>query len=203
MTVIDRSWKAFLARTVVAAAIVGAFVAGAVVVGVKLAGADPSGPPTRSAFTFAGVLRHADGGVTTTATMLTFVFHRAGQPDCTPPAVMATPNASGAFSVLVPIDSAPCTGTFFNGADVTYDVLQGTESLTPDGGVPITPVPYARFADQAGVNNDCPPEYEVDRVELTRDRRVCRKRLRDGVYDEVVGVGYGASSFWINVPIRG
>ena len=137
-----------MARATVLSTMLGVVVFGAV----KLAVADPGGPPTRNAFTFAGVLRNADGGVTTTTTPLRFIFHRAGQPDCTPPVVMATPNASGAFSVLVPIDSPSCTGTFFNGADITYDVLQGTEPLTPDGGVAVTPVPYARFSDQAGFN---------------------------------------------------
>ncbi len=68
--------------------------------------------------------------------------------ECAQHAHVERAGTSGAFSVLVPIDS--CTSTFFNGADVSYDVMQGTETLTPDGGVAVTPVPYARFADQAG-----------------------------------------------------
>ncbi len=89
------AWRLFLTRAAAGGAIIGVFVTAAVFVGVKLAGADPGGPPIRNALTFAGVLRNADGGVTTTATALTFIFHRIGIPDCTPPAVMVTPSTSG------------------------------------------------------------------------------------------------------------
>ena len=49
-------WRSLIARTIVVGAIVSVFVGGAVFVGVKLAVADPGGPITPNALTFAGVL---------------------------------------------------------------------------------------------------------------------------------------------------
>lgn len=143
-------WRLLLARTAAVGAIVGVFVASAVFVGMKLAGADPTGPPTRGDFTFAGVLHNADGGVTTEPVTLTFVFHRMGFSDCTAyptTPTTVTPNASGAFSVLVPIRM--CGPGFFDGTDITYDVFRAGEVPPIVSGVPMTPVPYARFSDQA------------------------------------------------------
>lgn len=193
-------WRSLLARSTAAGAILSVFVAGAAFIGVKLAGADPGGPPTRHAFTFAGVLSNPDGGPTTSATMLRFVFRRMGAPDCTPTPVRAEPNSHGAFSVPVPIDG--CGTTFFNGTDVSYDVFVVGEDAAVASNVAITPVPYARFADQAGVNNDCPVGYErvfadgFPSGDMT-PRRLCRRPVQGGAED-VVRVGMGAGAFWID-----
>lgn len=140
-------WRSLLARSVAVGAIVSIFVGGAVFVGVKFAVADPGGPPTRNAFTYAGVLRNLDGGPTTSTTSLTFIFHRMGLPDCRRSDVTVTPGATGAFSVSVPIDG--CPSTFFNGADVSYNVFVSGEDAAVVSDAAVTPVPYARFADQA------------------------------------------------------
>lgn len=161
-------WKAFLARVVVAGAIMGVFVAGAVVVGVSLAVADPAGPPTRNAFTYAGVLSNPDGGPTTSPTMLRFVFRRTGMPDCTPTPVRAEPNSRGAFSVPVAIDG--CGSAFFNGTDVNYDVFVVGEDAALASNVAVTPVPYARFADQVG------PEAHDSGTFTTANRDIVLRR---------------------------
>lgn len=168
---------------------VGAFV------GVRLAKADPSGPPTTPSFTFAGVLRNPDGGPGA-ATMLTFTFRRNGFPPCTPAAISVTPNGSGAFTVPVPIIG--CPSTFFDGTDVTYEIRQAGESTPIASDVAITPVPYARFADQVGFDNDCPAGYAKSDDAADTVFIVCRRPLASGRFDEVVKVGRGASSFWID-----
>lgn len=139
------------ARTTAVSTTVGVFIAIAVFVGMKLASADPGGPPTRNALTFAGVLRDADGGLARSGdTTLSFVFAREdGSMRCAS-TVLARVQANGAFSVPVPLSSCPLN--FFDGRDVQYDIKLGdaTTGEVIASNVPITPVPYARFADLAG-----------------------------------------------------
>lgn len=137
-------WRSFLARLGVGG-IVGTL---AVFVGVRFATADPSGPPTRSAMTFSGVLRTTSGVNANGPVMLTFAFQK-GTPvtaTCTPPPVTAN-CADGAFTAPVPIDTCP-TG-FFDGTDITYTVSDGASPPLTPAPVHITPVPYARFSDRA------------------------------------------------------
>lgn len=202
------SWKTFVARSALAATMIGV----AVFAGVRLASAGPGAPggPTTDSMTFAGVLRERAG----MSTQLTFVFRKTGAGGaatevCRSTTGMFTPAASGgAFSVLVSIDpsSTNCPRGLFDGADVWYDILlaEGDAGTTiTDSPVPITPVPYARFADQAGVNNDCPAGYSVRPPDTTfrNEMRLCvRPVVIAGVTynDEVVRVGRGSSAFWID-----
>lgn len=185
-------WRTFVARLGMG----GIVLTLAVFAGVRLATADPGGPASPDALTFAGVLRTPSGAPFVGMTALTFVFRKVGDGGV-PIEVCRTTTDSfpvsdgGAFSVRVPMDPMRCPRSLFDGASVVYDVLQGTESLTPDGGVAVTPVPYARFADQAGVNSDCPAGYS--RVEAAGVPWLC---VRGN--DQVVRVGRGASAFWID-----
>lgn len=182
-------WKTFLARACAASGLFGV----AMFAAIRLATADPGGP-TRPELTYAGVLRDVDGGLPTTArtTTLTFMFAKSGVPLCTvsvPGVVIAV---GGAFTANVPI--ASCGSGYFDGSDVTYEVAQDGEVLTPDGGVRITPVPYARFADQVGVNNDCPAGYAIaNDTALPVGATLCRRGV-----DQIVKVGQGATAFWID-----
>lgn len=77
-------------------------------------------------------------------------------------------------------------------------------------GVPVTPVPYARFADQAGVNNDCPAGYgrvtdtaDPSYAGISENMRLCVRGPRpsagaEDTRDQVVRVGSGASAFWMD-----
>ena len=194
-------WRTFRARVAVA----GVALTAAVFVGVRLAAADPGGPATPDALTFAGVLRTAAGAPFVGTTTFTFVFHKGGATAsaCSPdPSVMVSipASANGAFTVPVPMDPARCPRSLFDGTTVTYDVLQMGESAPLVSGVSVTPVPYARFADQVGVNNDCPVGYDSDRSALPVI--LCRKCAGPGrfehCFDDVVRVGNGASAFWID-----
>lgn len=197
-------WRDLIARTAVVGAIVSVFVGGAVFVGVKLAVADPGGP-TRSELTFAGVLRDVDGGVLSTpmSTSFTFLF-RSGARSCRSLTDRVSVPSGGAFSVGVPIDTALCPRGFFDGSDVTYEVFQGdtvdlSARLASD--VRVTPVPFARFADQAGVNNDCPMGYDRGILSTDDPGIVCVRNVTLGsriVRDEVVKVGVGAAAFWVD-----
>lgn len=186
-------WRAFLARATVASGLLGI----AMFVALRLAAASPGGP-TRHELTYAGVLRNADGGVPGAARMtaLTFTFSKTGAAPCVVEVPRVEVAAGGAFTAPVSLASCP---NYFDGSDVTYTVAEGGTVLT-DGGVPITPVPYARFADQVGVNNACPAGYDYDSsaVGITLCRK-CRGPGRfENCYDDVVRVGTGASSFWID-----
>lgn len=175
-------------------------VLGGVVFGaVKLAVADPGGPSSPDALTFAGVLRERMG---TTGNTLTFLFRRSGGTTsiCTSTTRPFSVDSGGAFSVQVPLDGCPNSRTLFDGDTVVYDVRIG--SATGDliaSDVAITAVPYARFADQAGVNNDCPAGFGLDRS--ASPGTVCVRSLRLGgveLRDEVVKVGRGATAFWMD-----
>lgn len=202
------SWKTFVARSALAATMMGV----AVFAGVRLASAGPGAPggPTTDSMTFAGVLRERAG----MSTQLTFVFRKTGAGGvatevCRSTTGMFTPAASGgAFSVLVSIDPSTtnCPRGLFDGADVWYDIVLGgadAGATLTDSPVPITPVPYARFADQSGVNNDCPAGYTRDTIDtsFSNDMRLCKRTVSLGtrtVTDEVVRVGTGASAYWVD-----
>ncbi len=194
MSIFDGNWKTFLARATVLSTMLGVVVFGAV----KLAVADPGGPTTPQ-LTFAGVLRDPSGELPRVArsATLTFTFTKPGAAPCSVDVRDVPIAAGGAFTAGVSIASCP---TYFDGSNVTYTVAEGGAMLTPDGGVAITPVPYARSADQVGVNNDCPAGYQRATDPAFADpMRLCQRKLVDGtVYDEVVRVGTGASAFWID-----
>ncbi len=186
-------WRSFIARTGTAAGLFGL----ALFAAIRLAGADPGGPTT-SHFTYAGVLRNTDGGLPTVArtTTLSFTFTNTQRsttcgPVTTPTVTIA---AGGAFTADVPL--GPCA-SFFDGSDITYAIAEGATTLTPDGGAPITPVPYARFADQAGNNNACPAGFSLDTTASTASVTVCFRTIAGG-RDEVVKVGRGATAFWVD-----
>ncbi len=187
MSTATMPWRTFLARSAIGAAMVGA----AVFAGVRLATADPGGP-TRDTLTFAGVLRER---ASTTGNTLTFVFRKGttGAPACTATTLPFAIDANGAFSVAVPLGGCPDPRGLFDGDSVVYDVRIGSATgdlLVSD--VAVTPVPYARFADQVGANNDCPAGYTRD-MALGGELRLCRRGN-----DEVVRVGRGAGAFWID-----
>jgi formylglycine-generating enzyme required for sulfatase activity len=192
-------WRTFLARTAIASVMGGAALALAVFVGVRLASADPGGP-TRDGLTYAGVLRSPPA----TPTALVFEFnHRTRGAVCTITTAPVTFDATGAFSVEVSLASCPNRGRdFFDGDAVTYSVRLGsTSGETVATGVNVTPVPYARFADQAGVNNTCPVGYALDAAASSGRFTVCVRPVTLGavtVRDEVVRVGSGASAFWVD-----
>lgn len=192
-------WRAFLARASAASGLFGL----AMFAAIRLATADPGGP-TRDELTFAGTLRNADGSPSTDTTPLRFVFRRgaATAPACdvtTDPLTLRV----GAFTVPVPIGRCPQPRSLFDGEAVTYEVFQGTSLLT-ERPVNVTPVPYARFADQAGVDNDCPAGYQrvvtssADGFSEDRVRRLCILGPTSNPTDEVVRVGSGATAFWID-----
>jgi formylglycine-generating enzyme required for sulfatase activity len=177
-----------IVRVLAIAALVGASALLGVVVGVRIVKADPAGPPTRQELTYSGVL----SGVTVASTRtLTFTFAKMDA-EC-PVTVTANVSATGAFSVNVP--TRGCPQDFFNGADVSYSVSEGATTHTPAGGVAITPVPYARFADQVSVNNQCPVGFAKDTS--VDDTIVCYRTIAGG-RDEVVRVGNGSTAFWID-----
>lgn len=186
-------WRSFIARTGIAAGLFGL----ALFAAIRLAGADPGGPTT-SHFTYAGVLRNTDGTLPTAprTTTLSFTFTNTQRsttcgPVSTPPITIA---AGGAFTADVPL--GPCA-SFFDGSEITYAIAEAGTTLTPDGGASITPVPYARFADQSGVNNACPADFTLDTAASTAVMTVCFRTLAGG-RDEVVKVGRGATAFWID-----
>ncbi len=186
-------WRSVIARTGVAAGLFGL----ALFAAIRLAGADPGGPTT-SHFTYAGVLRNTDGTLPTAprTTTLSFTFTNTQRsttcgPVTTPPITIA---AGGAFTADVPL--GPCA-SFFDGSEITYAIAEAGTTLTPDGGASITPVPYARFADQSGVNNACPADFTLDSAVSTASMTVCFRTLAGG-RDEVVKVGRGATAFWID-----
>lgn len=188
-----------MARATVLSAMLGVVVFGAV----KLAVADPGGPVTPDELTYAGVVLNAAGTAPVTGPVeLSFTMRRSDGAACGPVSSRTTASSTGAFTAR--IGTTGCSRSFFNGATIHYEVslvAPASEAgpLTPDGGVPITPVPYARFADQAGVNNDCPAGFGLDRS--AGPGMVCVRSLQQGsveLRDEVVKVGRGATAFWID-----
>lgn len=150
-----------------------------------------AGGPTRGALSFAGTLR-LGGGVPGTTT-LTFDFKKNGSRLCSP-AVPVTPDSSGAFQAEIPITS--CPSNLFDGSDVVVDVSAGGTVIVANQ--PINPVPYAKFADQAGQmgDPDCPLGWTKDPAPPNPQNPLsvlCRRGP-----DQVVKVGTGPSAFWID-----
>jgi formylglycine-generating enzyme required for sulfatase activity len=188
------SWSAFIARALV----LGAVVFGAVRLAMARDGV--AGGPSRSFLTVSGTLT---GAGVPASPIATFRFSHTvdggvGDGVLCAPSVPITDRdtATGAFSVEVPLDQAgrECPRSLFDGSDAFVEVSIGSTVVVPRR--PINPVPYARFADQAGVNNDCPAGYA--RI-IESDAGVSPGVLRcsRGV-DEVVKVGVRGSAFWID-----
>lgn len=177
------SWSGYLARVLV----LGCVIFGAV--RLAIAGAGVSGGAARTSVTISGVLTGVNG-----TPMATFHFRHGATEVCAPSvAISGLDPVTHAFSVEVPIDACP---SLFDGSDVAVSVdINGTANVV--SAATVNPVPYAHYASQVGTP-DCPVGYQVDSANLARERRICRKRLRDGVYDEVVGVGWENSTFWID-----
>lgn len=198
-----------LIRIVAIAGVTSAILGAGVFLGVRLALAVPgvAGGPTTNSLTFSGVLRGPGGGTFSGSTAtLTFVFRKPGAGGvlsdvCRSPASTVAVSGTGAFTTSVSLEN--CPSTMFDGNDVAYSILQtadgGVETIAVD--VAITPVPYARFADQAGVNNDCPAGYARDHDALPATITVCYRDITVAartIHDQVVKVGTGATAFWID-----
>ncbi|HEX2572492.1 MAG TPA: SUMF1/EgtB/PvdO family nonheme iron enzyme [Polyangia bacterium] len=150
-----------------------------------------AGGPTRSALSFAGTLRLGSGPAGPVT--LTFGFKKNGSTVCSP-AVSVTPDSSGAFQAEIPI--ASCPSNLFDGSDVVVDVSAGGTMIAANQ--PINPVPYAKYADQAGQigDPDCPLGWTKDPTPpnpLNALSVLCRRGP-----EEIVKVGTGPSSFWID-----
>jgi formylglycine-generating enzyme required for sulfatase activity len=178
MTTFDRR---FVARSLALTAMVSA----GVLATMRFADAIPGGR-TRDSLSFSGTLQGRPS-----PQMLSFVFKKAGTTVCSPPAVSVTLGTGGQFTAEIPIDA--CPATLFDGGDVVFDISVGSTLVVHDR--PVTPVPYARYADRVGTP-DCPTGYEQNPA-LT-GVVVCRRALAGGAYEEVVRVGSGASAFWID-----
>ncbi|MFN7132401.1 MAG: formylglycine-generating enzyme family protein [Myxococcales bacterium] len=143
------------------------------------------GGASRPNLSFAGTLRK-DGAPLTGAQTVTFSFKKGGGTLCSPKLDNVLPDAAGFFQVDIPL--ASCPSTLFDGGDVVFDVQVGNSTIATNQRV--NPVPYAKYADQVGVS-ECPlgwaPDASVTSFVL------CRKGL-----DEMVRVGTGGSTFWID-----
>lgn len=155
---------------------------------------------TRPTLTFAGTLTQ-NGSGSSPATMM-FQFKKGGAVLCTPQ-VPVSPTADGAFQAQVPIDA--CPGDLFDGQDVLVDVSVDGVRVASDQ--PVSPVPYAKYADRAGTSErasladalaapDCPIGY-AKAAGLPNPSNPLSVLCRQGV-DEVVKVGLGPSAFWID-----
>lgn len=158
----------------------------------------------RSSFTVAGSLT-LPAGATRPPTMR-FVFHKTGAADCSVDTRADMPPTGDQFTAQIDYDA--CGRTFFDGSDVTADVLVNGAIVV--SGQAVNPVPYAHFASTAGVARhyetpDCPVGYDrqIDALfPRESDRRLCQRSRISGstrvVFDEVVRVGSGASAFWVD-----
>lgn len=167
-----------------------ASIGAAALTNVLMARATPGGA-TKQKLSFAGTLRQNGQPLSGT---LTFTFTKGGSPVPCVPAAMATaaPDPAGAFTTE--IDISGCPTDMFDGSDVTFNVSLNGTSLT--GEVPVSPVPYAKYADAVAPNPDCPGGYTKDpgpAAPFLPASIVCQKGA-----DEVVKVGTGASAFWID-----
>ncbi len=150
----------------------------------------------RSSFTVAGILTLPAGAARPPT--LRFVFHKSGAPDCAVDTRAEMPPTGDQFTAQIDYDA--CGRGFFDGSDVTADVLVNGAAVV--SGQAVNPVPYAHFASVAGVARqyetpECPAGYTRD-VSVTR-WIVCQRSRADGsVADDVVRVGVGPSAFWID-----
>ncbi len=187
------SWGRFMARALV----LSVMIFGAVRLAVARDGVP--GGAARSFLSFAGTLQQG-GRPVTTATTLTFTF-KHGEAELCAPTTMATPDATGAFVAEIPLDVAAtrCPANLFDGSDVTFDVSigSGTARVVIAARQQVNPVPYARYADQVGVRNDCPAGYTLDVAGSSATVKLCVRTIAGG-RDEVVQVGSGAGGFWVD-----
>ena len=147
--------------------------------------ATPNGP-TKDMLSFGGTLMQ-NGKPLPGAQMLTFTFKKNGQAVCAPQS-MVTPDAvSGAFDAQIDVSTCPGAG-LFDGGDVAVDLSVGGSVIAQNQ--PLNPVPYAKYADQAG-SPDCPATWVRDRAAM--GMVLCKKGA-----DQVVKVGAGATAFWID-----
>lgn len=95
---------------------------------------------TSDSLTYAGTLTGVSAGTQT----FSFILHN-GSNNC---AVTkgADVSATGAFAVTFSAADSSCLTDFFDGGDVTVDISVAGASIT---GQPVTPVPYAKYADTA------------------------------------------------------
>ncbi len=172
-------------RDVRRALLTGVVVAGAAFIGVRGALAVSEGVRsghTRSTLSVAGTLT----GVAGASARATFVFRNAAGVSCTPPEVTVRLETDGAFREEVDIER--CSSALFDGSDVAVDVqVNGANLITAQ---PISPVPYARYAEQVGTP-DCPVGYE--RMGAAGALVLCTHGN-----DQVVRVGTDATAFWID-----
>ena len=197
MKTMEESWGRFLPRALV----LGVILAASVFVAIRAARAQEgeAGGRTRTALTIAGTLTLPAG---VTQPHLTFTFYRGARnamnAACGPitNATVTYDVGSRAFTAEVPIDTCP---GLFNGESVwatttVYERNGGAMLLTVERSS-VNPVPYARYADQVGVSNDCPAGYErdVSAMGIT----LCVRTIAGG-RDEMVKVGTGASAFWVD-----
>ncbi len=151
--------------------------------GLYAARATPGGE-TRRTLTYTGTLTGRTGAQT-----LTFTFRKGAATVCAPSATATPDAATGVLSVEIPLDD--CPASLFDGADVTYEVGVGGTMLSP--AQPISPVPYAFYADRVGTPA-CPLGYEhFTDATAPSGATLCRKGN-----DEMVRVGSGPSAFWID-----
>lgn len=148
-----------------------------------VARATPGGA-TKSKLSFAGTLRQSGMGIPGLQT-LKFAFKKQGAVLCSPTAT-TTPDSQGAFTTEIDISTCP---NLFDGNDVIFDVSLGGTLLQAD--VPVSPVPYAKYADAVNPNPDCPVTYARDTANIAYV--ICKNGS-----DEVVKVGRGPSAFWID-----
>jgi formylglycine-generating enzyme required for sulfatase activity len=134
---------------------------------------------------FTGTLRHGDTPLSGTQTV-EFRFKLEGTLRCSSGAITANVDSTGAFQVQVPTDA--CPPTLFDRGQVTVDVLVAGEVAAQDQ--PIGAVPYAKYAEHAGIP-ECPVGYERDAS--AAGITLCKKGV-----DEIVRIGTGGSSFWID-----
>ena len=121
-----------------------ALMLGAVVVAAMAgywARAELGGPGPQTLY-FAGTLSNT-GGPLTGMHNIQFIFRKSGQ-ECQSPATPVDVSADGRFSA--PVSTASCPG-FFDGSEVTYDIVVDGSTVAQDQ--PVGSVPYARYADQA------------------------------------------------------
>ena len=194
MKIPDGDWKAFVVRSLAQGTILAACVVGAMHVAHAWEGR--SGVEARSFFTIAGTLTGVPASPTPA---LRFTFHKVGETAPCPPidAVMVAYNGT-TFSAHVPYEA--CGRGYFDGANITFDVaVNGTSVVV---GQAVNPVPYAHFASAAGTANvatqygtpDCPVGYNRTSEGAPSGRWYCRGYGAD----DVVRVGNGPSTFWID-----
>lgn len=153
--------------------------------GAYWARASPGPGATKPKLSFAGTLRK-DGQPL--SGLLTFEFKKHGSASvlCAPMS-MVTPDSVGAFTTE--IDVSACPANMFDGSDLTFTVKMGSTMLAID--VPVSPVPYAKYADAVDPNPDCPVGYVKEGT--VTNYVACKKGA-----DEVVKVGRGPAAFWVD-----